>query len=113
MAVVEAPVPPGPAPIVLGIAAAQRRRRTTYALIFAATWVVLICAVVLALTTRFDWAFLQKWWQFILGGAEVTIELTVTSIALATVLAVFGALGRLSANPVANGVASLYVSLIR
>jgi polar amino acid transport system permease protein len=113
MAVVEASASSAPAPIVLAVAAAQRRRRRTYQLIFAATWVVLIAGVVLALTTRFDWAFLQKWWQFILGGAEVTIELTVTSITLACVLAVFGALGRLSPNPVANGIASLYVSLIR
>jgi polar amino acid transport system permease protein len=112
MAVIETSGPP-PAPIVLAVAAAQRRRKRTYQLIFAATWVVLIGAVVLALTTRFDWPFLEKWWQFILGGVEVTIELTVTSIALACVLAVLGALGRLSPNPVANGVASLYVSLIR
>ncbi len=92
---------------------AQRRRKLSYQLIFAATWVVLIGAIVLALTTRFDWAFLGKWWQFILAGAEVTIELTVCSIILACVLAVLGALGRLSPNPVANGIASLYVSLIR
>jgi polar amino acid transport system permease protein len=102
-----------PARIVAAIAEAQRRRRRNYQLIFAATWVVLIGSIVLALTTRFDWLFLQKWWQFILAGAEVTIELTVTSITLACVLAVLGALGRLSTNPVANGVASLYVSLIR
>jgi polar amino acid transport system permease protein len=113
MAVVDVSGPPSPAPIVLAIDAAQRRRRRSYQLIFAATWVVLIGAVVLALTTRFDWPFLEKWWQFILGGAVVTIELTVTSITLACVLAVLGALGRLSPNPVANGVASLYVSLIR
>lgn len=101
------------APIVTAIAAAQRRRRRSYRVIFVLTWVVLIAGIVLALTTRFDWPFLQTWWQFILGGAVVTIELTVSSIALACVLALFGALGRLSTNPVANGVASLYVSLIR
>src|SRR6476619_7530245 len=102
-----------PAPIVQAIAASQRRRRLSYQLIFGATWLVLIAGIVLALTTRFDWAFLGKWWQFILAGAEVTIELTVCSILLACVLAVLGALGRLSPNPVANGIASLYVSLIR
>jgi polar amino acid transport system permease protein len=101
------------APIVQAIAEAQRRRQLSYQLIFAATWVMLIGAIVLALTTRFDWAFLAKWWWFILAGAEVTIELTVCSILLACVLAVLGALGRLSPNPVANGIASLYVSLIR
>ena len=75
----------------------------SYRLIFAATWVVLIAAVVLALTSRFDWPFLAEWWWFILRGAEATILLTVTSITLACVLAVLGALGRLSLNPVANG----------
>jgi polar amino acid transport system permease protein len=35
------------------------------------------------------------------------------SIALAVVLALFGALGRLSRNPIANGVSSFYISLIR
>src|SRR3954447_10979660 len=114
MAVVEAPAAKPPtAVIVAAIAAAQRRRKLSYQLIFAATWVVLIGGIVLALTTRFDWAFLGKWWQFILAGAEVTVELTVCSIVLACVLAALGALGRLSPNPVANGVASLYVSLIR
>jgi polar amino acid transport system permease protein len=113
MTVVEAPGQADPAPIVLAIAEAQRRRRRSYQLVFAGTWVVLIGVVTLALTTRFDWPFLGTWWQFILSGAEVTIELTVTSIALACILATFGALGRLSPNPIANGIASLYVSLIR
>ena len=35
------------------------------------------------------------------------------SIALAIVLAALGALGRLSRNPIANGIASFYVSLVR
>jgi polar amino acid transport system permease protein len=35
------------------------------------------------------------------------------SIAVAVILAIFGALGRLSANPIFNGLASLYVSVVR
>jgi polar amino acid transport system permease protein len=46
-------------------------------------------------------------------GAEITIVVAVLSILLALILAVLGALGRLSSNPVINGAASLYVSLIR
>ena len=103
----------GAAPIVERIADAQRHRRRTYRLLFAATWVVLLGGIVLALTTRFDWSFYATWWAFIVGGVEATLILTVTSITLACVLAVLGALGRLSANPIVNGVASLYVSVIR
>jgi polar amino acid transport system permease protein len=61
----------------------------------------------------FDFVFLGTWWQFILGGAWLTIVLAVCSILLALVLAILGAIGRLSRNPVINGTASLYVSLIR
>jgi polar amino acid transport system permease protein len=43
----------------------------------------------------------------------MTLFLSITSIVIACVLAVFGALGRLSANPVFSGIASLYVSLVR
>lgn len=103
----------GVAPIVEQMAAAQARRRRSYRLIFGATWVVLLGAIVLGLTTRFDWRFLATWWSFILAGTEATIILTVTSITLACILAVLGALGRLSSNPVVNGAASLYVSVIR
>jgi polar amino acid transport system permease protein len=101
------------APIVGAIAAAQRRRDLSYRLIFAATWAVLMATVVIALTSRFDWHFLAEWWWYMLRGAEATVLLTVASITLACFLAVLGALGRLSSNPVINGVASLYVSLIR
>ena len=34
-------------------------------------------------------------------------------LALAVILALFGALGRLSSNPVASGISGFYVSLIR
>lgn len=100
-------------PIVEAIAAADRRRRRRYRVLFAATWVVVVGLLVVALTSRFDWPFLATWWQYILAGAEATIILTVTSITLACGLALIGALGRLSPNPVFNGLASLYVSVIR
>jgi polar amino acid transport system permease protein len=103
------------APIVDEIARAQRRRSTWFRVIFFLTWVVLIGALVapLLLAGSFDVGFVQEWGPYILGGATTTILITVLSITLAVVLAVLGALGRLSRNPVINGVASLYVSLIR
>jgi polar amino acid transport system permease protein len=102
-----------PAAIVTQIAAARARRRLVFLVVFALTWAVLITAVIWAIARDFDFEFLRTWWQFILGGAWLTIVLAVCSIALAMVFAVVGALGRLSRNPVVNGAASLYVSLIR
>ena len=57
--------------------------------------------------------FLQEWLPFILGGIWITLFISVVSIFFAVILAVFGALGRLSANPFFNGAASLYVSVVR
>ncbi len=105
---------PGETPtIVERVVSARRRQRRTYRLLFATTWVVLITLIVVSLTSRFDWAFIAEWWRFIVAGVEATILLTVCSITLATVLAVLGALGRLSTNPIIDGIASFYVSLIR
>ena len=57
--------------------------------------------------------FLQEWLPFILGGVWITLFISVVSIFFAVLLAVFGALGRLSSNPYFNGAASLYVSIVR
>ena len=69
MAVTRAPGPAEVAATVEAIVVADRRRRLRHRLVFAGTWVVLTTIIVLALTTRFDWAFLQDWWRFILAGA--------------------------------------------
>ena len=83
--------------------------------LYAATWVVLIGGIVLALTTRFDWSFLRHLVaSSSSGGVEATLILTVPRPSRSPcVLAVLGALGRLSTNPVINGAASLYVSVVR
>jgi polar amino acid transport system permease protein len=48
-----------------------------------------------------------------MAGSWITFRVSALSIALAVVLALLGALGRLSKNPVANGVSGFYISLIR
>ena len=48
-----------------------------------------------------------------MGGVWITLFISIFAIAMAVVLAIFGALGRLSTNPVFNGIASLYVSIVR
>jgi polar amino acid transport system permease protein len=42
------------------------------------------------------WSVIQNWWKYIARGAIVTVELTVISILFASILALFGSLGRLS-----------------
>ncbi len=43
-----------------------------------------------------SWRVIKNWWRYIAQGAVVTVELTVISIVLACILALFGSLGRLS-----------------
>jgi len=97
------------------IRVSQRRARLSFRLWVAATWIALVGGLLGALwaTGNINFDFIGEWGPFILGGAGVTILLCVTSIVFATVLAVFGAIARLSSNPSINGVASLYVSLVR
>lgn len=64
-------------------------------------------------TIQLDWAFINEWWLFIAGGVGMTILLAALSITLASVLALFGALGRLSKFPPAYALATFYISLIR
>jgi polar amino acid transport system permease protein len=51
--------------------------------------------------------------KFIPDGLLVTFQVTVESIALALVIGLFTGLGRLSKNHFINGIASLYVEVIR
>src|SRR5436853_3146025 len=62
---------------------------------------------------KFDWGWMRDNFRFIATGLWVTIVTAVASIALALVLALFGALGRLSKNPVAYGVSGFYTSFFR
>ena len=101
---------------VVAIEAAGRRQSLSFRFRFFATWVVIVAAVIALVVLgahtnpRFH---LDEWLPFILGGVWMTLLLSLSSIVIAVFLAVFGALGRLSANPILNGIASLYVSLVR
>lgn len=108
--------PPGLPPIVVAIEAARRRQSVSFRVRFMLTWAVIVTAVGLLVVAgaranpRFN---LVEWLPFIIGGVWMTLFLSITSIVFAVILALFGALGRISRNPVFNGVASLYVSLVR
>jgi len=82
---------------------------------FAAVWVAIMVGIVLAFgaTGNIDLEWIRTWAPYILGGAGWTILICLLSIALATTLALLGAVGRLSKRVVPFAVASFYVSLVR
>jgi polar amino acid transport system permease protein len=102
-------------PILSRIERVDGQRRLWFRLQFAGVWIVLIGLLLLALwlTDNLDTAWMSEWGPFILGGTSTTIWISVVSMILAIALALLGAIGRLSANPISNGVAGLYVSFIR
>lgn len=103
-------------PILEQIASATRAQRVRFRLIFAGVWIVLILVLGMGLWLAsgadLEFVFVSGP-VIVLQGAPITILLSVVSIFIATALAILGALGRISSNPIANGVASFYVSLIR
>jgi polar amino acid transport system permease protein len=112
--------------VVAAMRAAQQRRSRRFRLVFVATWVVIVGGILLALDAgpRFDPTFLlgpvdktkpgsTPIWVYILGGVPLTLVISMASITVAVVLALVGALGRLSKNAVIYSIASLYVSLVR
>jgi polar amino acid transport system permease protein len=101
----------------------DRRRREALALAsasvpfkfkLAAVWLALFALVaVLFALSGFDSAWMTENAVFIAGGLRVTIFIAVAAIALAITLALLGALGRLSSNPVAFAVSGFYTSFFR
>ena len=97
------------------VARGQRRARRAYRAKYWLVWIGLVVGIggLLWYAGRVDLDFVIRAGPFIVRGAEITILVCVLSIISATVLAVLGAMGRLSPNPYVNAVASLYVSLVR
>ncbi|MBX3053052.1 MAG: amino acid ABC transporter permease [Caldilineaceae bacterium] len=108
------------------ISALKRRRAQRFSLGVNLSYGVLILLLIYAFsgikfnlfglqfsTISLDTAFIAENWYFIFNGVWLTILLSVLSIALATVLSLLGALGRLSKYPPAYALATFYISLIR
>jgi polar amino acid transport system permease protein len=80
----------------------------------AAVWLFVLVVLYSVLRLfELDVAFMGHFFGFIMKGAWTTLEVSALSILLAVLLALLGALGRLSKNPIANGVSSFYISVIR
>jgi len=91
-----------------------RSARYSFRVKLAVVWVVIfIVLAVFFAAFQFNVAFMLQWAPFILGGVTLTILICVLGIALSIPLALLGALGRLSSNPIYNGVSGFYVSFIR
>jgi polar amino acid transport system permease protein len=102
-------------PLATDILRADTRRRRSWRVRFMITWLIIVAGLLafVFLTIKLDPVFINKWIPFILTGVPVTLFVSGTAIMLAIVLAILGALGRLSANPLPNAVASFYVSFFR
>jgi polar amino acid transport system permease protein len=97
------------------ILAAERGRASRWRIEFLAVWLVILVGMIafILITIDLDAGFITKVVPFIVGGVGVTLLISLSSITLAIILAALGALGRLSRNPIANGISSFYVSLVR
>ncbi len=94
--------------------AQQRRDRLIKTVKIAIVWVVLIVFLsVMLMQFNFDPGYMFAHYSFVLQGLLTTIELSVFSIAIATVLALLGAVARLSNNSIALGISGLYISIFR
>jgi polar amino acid transport system permease protein len=94
--------------------ASQRMARSRFGVFTTAVW-ILVLVVLYSVLRRFnlDVAFMGHWLSFIMEGSWITARVSAISIALATVLALIGAIWRLSKNPIFNGISGFYISLIR
>ena len=90
------------------ILAAERGRASRWRIEFLAVWLVILAGMIafILITVDLDAGFITKVVPFIVGGVGVTLLISFSSITLAIILAALGALGRLSRNPIANGIAT-------
>ena len=91
-----------------------RKAKKRFVMWVALVWVGIFAGLLL-LFKRFnlDIPFMLKYLPFIMKGVGTTVYVSILSIASACILALFGALGRLSKNPIFYGVATFYISVIR
>jgi len=94
----------------LALASARVPFRLKVTLVWVAIFFML--GLFLALSDL-DFGFMRENFWYIARGLQYTVLLAAGAIVLATILALFGALGRLSRNPVAYGISGFYTSFFR
>jgi His/Glu/Gln/Arg/opine family amino acid ABC transporter permease subunit len=101
-------------PLPERLMAARRAARERFFLFTAAVWVAILVVLYGVLRAfRLDVRFMGSVFLYIMAGAGITLFVSAASVVLAVLLALLGALGRLSRNPVWYGIAGFYVSLVR
>ena len=99
----------------LELVAYQQKQRRILSVKIAIVWLILLGFITsFLLFIEFDFAYVvENAWYIIKEGAKWTIIISLVSITFATILALLGALGRLSKNSIALGLSGFYVSLFR
>jgi polar amino acid transport system permease protein len=93
---------------------AQRTAEVPFRLKVAMVWVVIFAVLgVFLWVAAFDWPWMGDKLPFIAKGLQYTLYIALGGIVLAFVLACFGALARISTNPVAYGISGFYTSFFR
>ena len=106
----ETPIPPEAELVLRQIETKKARYKRNMFIAF------LILALLMAGTLiliGLDFKFMLKWLPFVLAGSGYTFLVAFLAISLACFLAIIGALGRLSKNPILNSIATSYVSIVR
>ena len=94
--------------------AADRRSRLIQRLKIGLVWLVLFAIIGWLLRLlNIDFAYAVANSGFVLEGIYLTLGVSLASITIATILALIGALGRLSPHAWAQGISGFYVSLFR
>jgi polar amino acid transport system permease protein len=93
---------------------AQFSARVPFRAKVAVVWfVIFLILAFLFNAADFDTQFMRDRADFVVKGLTYTILIAAASIVLAILLALVGALGRLSHNPIAYGVSGFYTSFFR
>ncbi len=112
--VLSSPEPDSDLAVGLALVRRARRARLVATVKVGIVWIALLALLTAGLLQlRFDPLYVVQHADFVLQGVWTTIWISVVSIFIASVLALFGALGRLSRNSIAQGVSSFYISVIR
>ena len=92
----------------------QKRQRFIHSTKVTFVWLVLVAALMGGLLLiRFQPQYMLEHYDIILQGAGATLFVSLTSILIATLLALFGSIARLSSSAIAQGISGFYVSVVR
>ncbi len=98
----------------LELLAVQNREQLIQRVKVGAVWMGLLAlTAAILLGVHVDPSYAVEHYGFVLQGVLTTLWVSFASISLATCLGLFGALGRLSSNSIAQGISGLYASIIR